>query len=151
MKLLRRFGNVVRSACVWYTALTLVLYVGGKLASGIEREWILTLPMMFAVLAFSILFSAVNDIVLHTALHPAWKLLLHYAATAMIFYVLFIVWGGYAGNPSSVFMILLAFTVFYAIAASLYALVRHLLSLRKNSEQQYDRQFHDRSDDTRKR
>lgn len=143
LKLLSRIRKILNNACLYYTVLSLALYTGGMLASGIEREWIPTLKMMCLTLLFSAVFSAANEIVFSTSLPGILKILLHYAATVAGFYVMFILWGGYGDTASSVFMILLAFTLVYAAAALLVFFFRYAFSIKKSNGSAYASQFAD--------
>lgn len=133
--------KIITHGCVYYTIASLLLYVGGLLFSTIEREWIPTLDMLLLLLVFTISFSAVNQMVLHTKLPAALKLLIHYAVTLLIFYVSFIWWGGFSDSGSSVLVILLAFTLLYGIGALVFFIVRHVRDGAKNSRTAYDAQF----------
>ncbi len=133
--------KIISDGCIFYTILTLLLYTGGMLASTREREWIPTLGMLFTVLLFSVLFAAANYSVSHTKLTGALKLLFHYGVTALIFYVLFILWGGFSSSPATVLILMLAFTLVYAIAALLVFLVRYVSGGAKNKQTKYESQF----------
>lgn len=141
MKFLHRIGKILTHGCVYYTVASLALYTGGMLASGIEREWIPTLKMMYIVLVFSVLFAAVNEVVWNTRLAGILKILIHYAATTVIFYVMFILWGGYNTTPSSVLVILLAYTLIYVAASLLVYFFHYVSSLKKSSTAAYTSQF----------
>ena len=141
LKILPFLQRVLSRACIYYTVATLVLYSGGQLFSGIERHWIPTLSMMFSVLAFSILFAFVNQIVWNTCLPGVLKLLIHYAATTLIFYVMFILWGNYTASPSAVLIILLAYTLIYAAVSLFVFLIRYIFSAKKNNASSYKNQF----------
>ncbi len=141
LKVLPIIKRILTHGCVYFTVLSLVLYTGGMLASGIERQWIPTLSMMYAVFAFSVLFSAVNQIVWNTRLAGVLKILIHYAATTAIFYVMFILWGSYTASPSSVLIILMAYTLIYAAAFLFIFLLRYIFSSKKNNASAYSSQF----------
>ena len=141
LKVLPVIKRILTNACVYFTAFSLVLYTGGMIASGIERQWIPTLSMIYAVFAFSILFSAVNQIVWNTRLAGVLKILIHYVATTAIFYVMFILWGGYTASPSSVLIILMAYTLVYAAASLFIFLLRYIFSSKKNNSSAYSTQF----------
>ncbi len=141
MKVLPIIKRILTHACVYFTAASLMLYTGGMIASGIERQWIPTLSMMYAVFAFSVLFSLVNQIVWNTRLAGVLKVLIHYAATTAIFYVMFILWGGYTASPSSVLVILMAYTMIYAAASLFIFLLRYIFSSKKNNTAAYSSQF----------
>ena len=111
------------------------------LASGIEREWIPTLKMMFMLLVFSLLFSAVNEITQNSQLAGVLKVLLHYAATTLIFFVVFILWGGYNSSAASVMVILMAYTLIYIAVSLVLYFSRYVRSLKKSNSSQYDSLF----------
>ena len=142
--LVRAIKQILSDGCVFYTVLTLLLYTGGMLASDREREWIPTLGMMFTVLLFSVLFAAVNYTVSHAKLPSVLKLLLHYAVTTVIFYVLFILWGGFAKNASTVLVVLVTYTLLYIIIALLLFVIRYLRGGVKNRSTAYKNQFTDK-------
>lgn len=138
---MRSLKKILSDGCIFYTVITLVLYTGGMLFSTVEREWIPTLGMMFTVLLFSVLFSAANYVVIHTKLTAVLKLLLHFAVTTVIFYVLFILWGGFAARGSAVLVILLTYTLVYAIAALVFFAVRRVRASVKNTDAKYENLF----------
>jgi len=138
--------RILSHACVYFTVGSLGLYTLGMLFSGIEREWIPTLKMMYMVLVFSVLFASVNEIVRHPTLPGVLKTLIHYAATTVIFAVVFIVWGGFSGTPSSVLVILLAYTLVYAIFALIFYLIHNVFAIRKSNSSAYTSLFADKSE-----
>lgn len=141
MKMLQRIPRIFTHACVYYTVASLILYTAGMLASGIEREWIPTLKMMYILFVFSFLFSAVNELMRSTNLAGVLKILLHYACTTLIFYVVFILWGGYNASASSVMVILMAYTLIYIAASLLIWFFHSVFSLKKSNASRYDSQF----------
>ena len=141
LKAISIIRKIFAHACVYFTAASLALYTGGMLLSGLEHTWIPTMQMMYTVFFFSLLFSAVNEAVRSTRMSGVLKVLLHYAATTVIFYVMFILWGGFSSSPSSVLVILLAYTFIHA-AFSLFAfLMRYIFSVRKSNSSSYQTQF----------
>lgn len=141
LKHLSVIGRIISHACIYYTAASLALYTGGMIVSGIEREWIPTLKMMYIVFLFSLLFSSVNQLVLPARWPAVLKLLLHYDVSVLIFYVLFILWGGYSQSGSSVLIILVFFTLLYAAGALIYFLCRYASAAARSKSAKYDRQF----------
>ncbi len=139
--LTRALKKILSDGCVFYTIITLLLYTGGMLASDREREWIPTLGMMFTVLLFSVLFASVNYTVSNTKLSSVLKYLLHYAATTVIFYVLFILWGGFSKSASTVLVILIAYTLAYGIISLCLFVIRYLRGGAKNKKSAYESQF----------
>ena len=144
MKKVRPFaaaGEILSRACILYTALSLVLYAAGLMFSTFEKEWIPTFGMLLMLLAFTLLFSAVNRFVLGSNLPGILKLLIHYPVTTALFYVIFIVWGGFSGNGSGVLVILIAYTLLYIIAALIRFAVLHVRDAARSSSSSYDSQF----------
>ena len=141
LKIIPLIKRVLSRACIYYTAATLILYSAGMLLSNMERQWIPTLSMMFTVFFFSVLFSLVNQLVWNTRLPGILKLLIHYTATTLIFYVMFILWGNYSAAPSAVLIILMAYTLVYAAFSLFIFLIRYIFSFRKNSKTTYKSQF----------
>lgn len=133
--------KIILNGCAIYTVLTLLLYTGGMLVSGIEREWIPTIGMMYMVLVFSLLFSAANFTVTRTKLSPILKLIIHFSVTTAIFYVTFLLWGGFTDSRSLVLTILLCYTLVYVIFALIFFTARSIKASAKNSKTEYDSQF----------
>ncbi|MBQ1976553.1 MAG: hypothetical protein II227_03850, partial [Clostridia bacterium] len=71
----------------------------------------------------------------------ALKLLLHYGACTLIFTVVFIVWGQSSMSPGGVFVVLVAYTLFYGACALVLFLIRHLRQSKINRESAYESQF----------
>ena len=134
-------SKIITHGCVYYTLASLLLYVGGLLFSTIEREWIPTLDMLLLLLLFTVSFSAVNQMVLHTKLPAALKLLIHYAVTLLIFYIVFVWWGGFSDSGSAVLVLLFGFTLVYGIGALIFTIIRHARASTENTRQEYDVQF----------
>lgn len=133
--------SIIARGCIYYTITSLLLYTGGLLFSTVEREWIPTLDVLLLLLLFTVSFSAANHMVVHAKLSMAVKMLIHYAVTLLIFYTVFILWGGFSQRASATFVLLLAFTVIYGIGALIFCIVCHVRSAKKNSRSHYDDQF----------
>lgn len=134
-------SKIITQGCVYYTAASLLLYVGGLLFSTIEREWIPTLDMLLLLLLFTVSVSAANQLVLHSKLPMAVKLLLHYAVTLTVFYIVFILWGGFSDSGSAVLVLLLAFTLVYGIGALVFGIVCHVRAGSENRRNEYTEKF----------
>ncbi len=135
------FRKIVSQGCLLYTVLTLVLYTVGMVVSDIDRAWIPTIGMIYMVFFFSLLLSAANVLVLNTGLPGIVKLILHYAATTLVFYVIFILWSGFSKRGSSVLTILLLYTFLYGICALIFCGVRYIKGSRDNKKAGYESQF----------
>ncbi len=140
-KPLTLFGRIISQGCLFYTVITLLLYTGGMIVSSIEREWIPTISMMYMVLVFSLFLAAANVLVLGAKIPAVLKLILHYAAATVVFYVIFILWGGFQRSGSSVLVILLVYTFIYCICALVVFSFRYIKGNRENSRTDYETQF----------
>ena len=141
MRILRLCGKILSRACIWFTVLTLALYTGGMIVSGIEREYIPTLKMVWMVLVFGIVFETANQLVLKSKLAAPLKLVIHFAVTAIVFFIVFILWGGYTARPSSVLVILIVFTLLYAAGALIFWGIRSLIGSAYSRRKAYEDQF----------
>ncbi len=134
-------SKIITHGCVYYTIVSLLLYLGGLLFSTIEREWIPTLDMLLLLLLFTLSFSAANQMVLLAKIPTAVKLLIHYAVTLLVFYIVFIRWGGFSDSGSAVLVLLFAFTLVYGIGALIFGIVRHIRAGAANRRTEYADQF----------
>ena len=134
-------SEIISRGCIYYTVTSLLLYTGGMLFSTFEREWIPTLGMLIMLLAFTLLFAAINRLLLPSRLPAVLKLLIHYATTTLIFYVIFILWGGFSDKGSSVLVILLTYTVVYLICTLIRLAVHHVRTETRTNGEKYDTQF----------
>ncbi len=125
---LRAVKKIIADGCICYTVITLLLF------SSEEMKLHLTLP-------FALLFAAMNYIVLNAKLPSVLKLILHYAVTTAILFVLFIVWGGLQLRPSTILIMLACYTVIYAILAVILFAVHRKRASTKNNKTQYTSQF----------
>ena len=141
MKIRERLGKVLSGACIYFTAATLILYTCGSLLAEDGYQKVPRLEMLYMLLAFSILFEGVNQLVLHSRLPGALKLLLHYGACTLIFSFIFIVWGQSSMSPGGVFVVLVTYTLFYGICALVLFLIRHHRQSKINRESAYESQF----------
>lgn len=141
MKTREWLGKLLCRACIYFTAVTLILYTCGSLVSEAGHRWIPRLEMLYMLLLFCILFEGVNLTVRHSRLPGVLKLLLHYGACVLIFSVIFIVWGQSAVTSGGVFVILVTFTLFYAACALILFVIRYVRRDKENRTTSYESQF----------
>ena len=141
MKLRTRFGKILPNACIYFTVATLLLYTFGGILSEAGHQWIPRLEMLYMLLIFCVLFEAVNQLLRHSRLPGALKLLLHYGACTLIFSVIFIVWGQSAATAGGVLVILVTYTLFYAACALILFLIRYFRRDKENKASAYESQF----------
>lgn len=134
-------AKIISHGCIYYTVVSLLLYLGGLLFSTIEREWIPTLDMLVLLLLFTLSVSAANQMVLLAGMPMLLKLLIHYAVTLTVFFVVFIWWGGFSDSGSAVLVLLLAYTLVYGIGALIFGAIRHIRANAVNRRTEYADQF----------
>ena len=82
--------------------------------------------MVYSCLGFSLVLSALNLFLFSDKLVFALRLLIHFIASTFIFYMLFIVWGGYKSNGGSVLTALLVFVFAYVLCGAIVGIYRYL-------------------------
>ena len=141
MKMREWLGKVLCHACIYFTASTLLLYTCGSIVAESGYQRVPRLETLYMLLIFCVLFEGTNQLVLHSRLPGALKLLLHYGVCVLIFSVIFIVWGQSSLTPGGVFVILIAFTLIYALCALILFLIRSFRQEKKNRSSAYENQF----------
>ncbi len=113
--------RVFVSACVIFTFCVLFVFIVGSavpdFAGAIDLKNILT------ILFFSVVFAAANLLLHIERISVFLRILLHYGATALGFYFVFILIAAKATTPSAVFVMLLFYTVLYAILMGAYQVI----------------------------
>ena len=144
MKSMHTVVKILSRACIFFTVAILLLYTVGTLISDIEHKWIPSLKTVYIVFVFSVLFSCANQLLFQAKIPSVLRLLIHYGITTLIFYILFVVWGGYDAKASSVLVILLAYTFLYAICALVFGIIRYVSGASKRDRAEYAQQFPER-------
>ena len=138
MKTLLWCKKTLTQACVIYTFLITSVYL---LGSAVDSHMVPTLSMVLALLVFSAALAAANSFLFSEVLLFPIRLLFHYLATAFVFYIAFVVWGGYKDNGGSVLTILLIYTFAYAICAVIVAVYRWLTAESRAAHTDYSSLF----------
>lgn len=123
METLKKLKNIVLHACVIYTVILTAVYTLGAF---VNSSWVPTVQMVYSCLGFSLVLSALNSFLFSDKLVFALRLLIHFVASTFIFYMLFIVWGGYKSNGGSVLTALLVFVFAYVLCAAVVGIYRYL-------------------------
>ena len=142
MKIFSKIKAILSSACVIFTLIFTAVYTLGM---AVNIEWIPTLSVLYSILAFSVILSFANAFLSSNLLVLGVRLIIHYAISAVSFYVLFIVASGYFLAGGNVLTIMIAFTVIYAIFAAVWAIVKstkpRAKKEKKQTEQEYKKMF----------
>lgn len=127
---LRRVGV---HTCVAFTVLMLLLFLVGSsvpaFGNAIEVGSILT------VFLFSFLIGCANLLLLLRRIPTAARVLLHYAACGITFYVVFVLIAAKANGPLSLLIYGIAYTVLYALMVGLYCLFRSIGNREKKGDE----------------
>lgn len=134
MKTLSVIKKIISSGCIINTLLLIFTYGLGLL---INENYIPTIDRVFGILIFSLALAGAGIFLFSKTLTFPLRLLIHYLFTGIMFYVMFILWGSYNDNSSSVFVILVLFTVIYALIAGIVALIRGAKNKKVNAKKEY--------------
>lgn len=138
MKQLMWLKKTVANACVFYTFFITALYLLGVY---VDAHWVPTLHMVFSLLLFSLVLSATNTFLFSNRLVFALRLLIHFAITTFVFYIVFVVWGGFQANGGSVLTALLVYTFAYLICALVVFIYRYVTAELRTSAKSYKNVF----------
>ena len=134
LKQLMWLKKTLGSTCVYYTFFITALYLLGVYVSS---SWVPTLHMVFALLLFSFVLSAGNSFLFSDKLIFSLRLLIHYVTTTIIFYVIFVLWGGFQANGGSVLTALLAYSFVYLICTLIVFIYRYITAEKRTEKTEY--------------
>lgn len=141
MKIRERLGKILSHACIYFTGTTLLLYTFGSITAESGYQRVPRLETMYMLFIFCLLFEGANQLVLYSSLPGVLKLLCHFGVCALIFSAIFLVWGQATLTAGGVFVILVTFTLLYALCALILLLIRHSLRDKENRSSAYENQF----------
>ena len=130
--------KTVGQACVFYTFFITAVYLLGVY---VDYHWVPTLHMVLSLLLFSLVLSAANSFLFSDRLVFALRLLIHFVITTLVFYIVFVVWGGFQANGGSVLAVLLVYTFAYLICALLVFMYRYITAGIRTSGKDYKNVF----------
>lgn len=94
------------------------------------------------VLIFSFAVSFANSLMGFERLNLAVRIIIHYVAISAAFYVIFILWSGFASKALLSFLIMCAYTVVYIIVMAVVCGIRRMRRRKKSEkENKYESQF----------
>lgn len=141
MKTLKIAKKALINACIIYTVLITAVYTLGAF---VNSSWVPTVQMVYSCLGYSLILSALNLFLFSDKLVFALRLLIHFSCSSVIFYLMFIVWGGYKSNGGSVLTALLVFVFVYLLLGAIVCGYRYLTndsSEKVNEESEYNSIF----------
>jgi len=110
---------------VIYTVLITGVYLIGAY---VNSAWLPSPSAVAALLVLSLWIGASLSFLFSDALVPALRVILHFLATGAVFWLTFGVWSGYLRRGGSGVLILVLYTVLYALIGGVTALLRQLKS-----------------------
>lgn len=119
--------KILTNGCVYYTVLLTAFYTFGLLAEN-ASQWIPTLRIAYALLIFSMGFSAVSTLVGSLRMGFAPRLAIHFVVSAILFYLSFVLGGDFVSNGGSALAAMLCYIFVYAVGALIVVMLRYLFS-----------------------
>lgn len=140
MKFSTAMKKILTEACIYNTVAVLVLYSAGALVSG-KSGLIPTLQSLYMILLFCVALSASNLLLASEKFGTALRVALHFIVVTVIFYTVFIAWGGFARNASASVIVMLIYTAVYAAAMIVYLAVSRKRRKKESPKESYMPQF----------
>ena len=126
--------KILTNGCVFYTVILTAFYTLGLLAED-GVQWIPTLRIAYSLLIFSLCFSALNEGVKRLPVSFPGKVFSHLAASAILYYLVFVLGGGFHKNGGSTLAAMLIFAAVYAIGFLFFAVFRWLFGSKKREKE----------------
>ncbi len=123
MKYLTAARRVLTRACVFYTVLITAAYF---LGASVNTAWLPTVPTVVSLLCFALWLGLSAEFLASDLLTAPIRMILHFAATFLLFYLTFLRLGGYLKNGGSLFTAAAVYVFVYAVCAVVVLLVRWL-------------------------
>ncbi len=123
--MLKQLKKAVLQACVIYTILLTAVYTLGAF---VNSSWVPTVQMVYSCLGLSLAVALLNMFLFSDRLVFALRLLIHFVSIGVIFYLMFVVWGGYKSNGGSTLTAMLVYLFVYIICAAIVGAYKYLTS-----------------------
>lgn len=130
--------KTLTQGCVFYSVLFTAVYLLGVF---VDASWVPTLHMVLSLMAFSFVLAAANRFLYSRRLIFPLRLLIHFAVTTAVFYIVFVRWGGYQESGGSVLTALLLYVFAYILCAAVVWAYRWLTAELRSSESEYRNAF----------
>ena len=119
MKFLKTAGEILRSGCVIFSIISLAFFTAGAAmaAANTAANSDINVKSLWMFFLFSVLLAAANRILRIDSVHAALRLLIHFAASAAIYFVTVVLFGDYISSGSQVLVAMTLFLVIYLVSA----------------------------------
>ena len=135
LKPLHLVKTVFVRACVVYTVLITGVYLIGAF---VNAAWLPSPATVGALLLLSLWIGGSLSFLFSDFLVPALRVILHFIATGVVFYLTFGVMGGYLRNGGSAVVLFILYAVLYALAGGVTGLIRILTAESDRKKKPYD-------------
>lgn len=124
------FKKILTNTCIFYTLLITAIYTFGLLADT-SGHWIPTVRIAYSLLGFSLGFAALNEVTKKLKFGFVPKYFLHLAVSALLYYLIFVLGGGFHKNGGSTLAAMLVFAFVYAIGTVIVLVLRWLFGTKE--------------------
>lgn len=137
----KKILEVVKNGCLIFTIITVLTYVAGTLMSSENKAFIPTLKWILLFLAFSVVLAFANLLLKSKKYSKGLCLLFHFVASAVLYFVVVVLCGGFISNGSQTLIAMALFLLIYAVFAMIFALTGNKKKIKKNKEENYSSMF----------
>jgi len=141
MKTKELISNIIKNGCVIFTVITVLSYSIGYVLSSEGNRFIPTISWILLFLIFSLPLAAANMILKNSKKSLGARLLLHFAATCALYFVVVVMCGGFIASGGQTLIAMALFLLLYAIFAIVYAIVNSSNNKKKNKKESYSSMF----------
>ena len=138
---MKAFGIIKRiiiHACLINTVL---VFAVAALANVFSKEGLAPkFSTVAMILVFSLCIGAAGYILSVRKISGIFRVLIHYFSLALAFYMIFVVWGGFADRSSTTLIAMVLFTIIYAVAMVVYFIVKKR-SDKRADDSEYESRF----------
>lgn len=143
MKSSVKLKHIISEGCVINTVLIVAMYALGLT---VDAGLIPTFSRVIGVLGYSIVLALANSLFFASKMKVFPRLLIHFLSTAAVFYIMFVLVGGYKASAGSLVAVIASYLVVYAIVAAVVAAVRSILAADKKEKQEYKKVYDKKND-----
>jgi len=126
-------------ACVYNTFAVIICYSLSVIIPSLNGL-VPKLSYIYMLFVFSLGLSLAGFI-LRSKINGLLRVILHYIIITVVFYSIFIVWGGFAGKGTTTVVVMVIYTAVYAVIMGLYALIHRIGKKKIEEETKYEEQF----------
>lgn len=137
----KKIMDTVKNGCLMFTVITVLSYVAGTLMSSENKAFIPTLKWILLFLAFSIVLAFANLLLKSKKYSRGLCLLFHFAASAVLYFIVVVLCGGFIANGSQTLIAMALFLLIYGVFAIIFALTGSSKKIKKNKTENYSSMF----------